>query len=146
MDLSKRMNFLPLHFFWKFNLSIRTFIHSWFNVPIAQICIFILKPYSFIWECNFPVSILKTDTIVFFFILWIFFCFSCLIFCQFESGVAYKNKKTWEALNNKLWFEQKLHYWRPGLIINQNEGQLPDATTSRLRSFMLWLKQEKTLV
>ena len=39
-------------------------------------------------------------------------------------------KKAWETLSvyfsNKLRFEQNLYYYRPGMITNQNEGQVPD--------------------
>ena len=54
------------------------------------------------------------------------------------------NKKTWEALNvyfsNKLQFERKLYYYRPGLTNRETK-----MTVVRMRSFIFWLKQEKPL-
>ena len=52
--------------------------------------------------------------------------------------------KIWEALNvyfsNKLQFERKLYYYRPGLTTRETK-----MTVVRMRSFIFWLKQEKPL-
>ena len=54
------------------------------------------------------------------------------------------NKKTWEALNvyfsNKLQFERKLYYYRPGLITRETKMRVVG-----MRCFIFWLKQEKPL-
>ena len=55
-----------------------------------------------------------------------------------------KNKKTWEALNvyfsNKLQFQRKLYYYRPGLITSETKMR-----AAGMRCFIFWLKQEKSL-
>ena len=48
-------------FFWRFSLSIRI-SDKYLKIPITQIYIFMLKPFSFIWGCVFLVSILSTNT------------------------------------------------------------------------------------
>ena len=54
------------------------------------------------------------------------------------------NKKTWETLNiyfsNKLQFEQKLYYYRPGLTTSNTKMRVVG-----MRPFIFWLKQEKPL-
>ena len=55
-----------------------------------------------------------------------------------------KNKKTWEALNvyfsNKLQFQRKLYYYRPGLITIETKMR-----AAGMICFIFWLKQEKSL-
>ena len=59
----------------------------------------------------------------------------------FETKI---NKKTWETLNiyfsNKLQFERKLYYYRPGLTTRETKMRVVG-----MRSFIFWLKQERPL-
>ena len=54
------------------------------------------------------------------------------------------NKKTWEVLNvyfsNKLQFERKLYYHRPGLVTRETKIRVVG-----LRYFIFWLKRENPL-
>ena len=63
---------------------------------------------------------------------------------EFEFEFQRINKKTWEALNvyfsNKLQFERKLYYYRPGLITRETKMRVVGT-----RCFIFWLKQENPL-
>ena len=96
--------------------------------PTAMI-IFCGFQYFLIYLAKYFWSLLNSPNLIF-----------QLLLCK--SNVS---KKTWEALNvyfsNKLQFERKLYYYRPGLTTRETKMRVVG-----MRSFIFWLKQRKPLV